>query len=221
MYDTNQFRLLPKRWLWKRSGVWILEVDDDSEPGTRVFFSKTGNDATDDLRQHLGESWETLVEPIVTLKTTRVYVTDHHWIDFTSWSRWRIGYYAVQTIAIACEDIDELKPLSTADDFFPVPSKGVACLRHILPQKFEAIFRGRTRNDAAFLFFSLLAIPFVRTDKPLYGPEIDGYDSEGIRITVLMKVLRKSVPFNAKLNEGCFGLILFELFAVPKNVQTS
>ena len=28
LYDTNQFQVLPKRWLWKRNGVWILKVDD-------------------------------------------------------------------------------------------------------------------------------------------------------------------------------------------------
>ena len=78
---------------------------------------------------------------------------------------------------IACNDVEELKPLLTDNDFFPLPSKGVACLRHILPQKFEAMFRGRTRNDAAFLLFSLLAMPFV-SDKPLRGPEIGDYDSE-------------------------------------------
>ena len=46
-----------------------------TEPGTSVFLSKTGTDATDDLRKHLGDSWETLVEPLVTLKTTHVYIT--------------------------------------------------------------------------------------------------------------------------------------------------
>ena len=65
LYDTNQFQLLPQRWLWKRNGVWILKVDDDSEPGTSVFLSKTSTDATDDLRKHLRDSWETLVEPLV------------------------------------------------------------------------------------------------------------------------------------------------------------
>lgn len=175
LYDTNQFQLLPKRWLWKRNGVWNLNVDDDSEPGTSFFFSKTGTDTTDDRRKHLGDSWETLVEPLVTLKTTRVYITYHHWVDFTSWSCWRIGYYAVQTIV--CDDVEELKSLSTDNECFPLPSKGVACLRHILPQKFEAMFHGRTRNNAAFLVFALITMPFVR-DKPLYGPKIDDYDSE-------------------------------------------
>ena len=125
LYETEDVQLLPKHWLWKRKEEWILKTDDHSEPGTSVFLPKRGAEACQEICKILGPEWEEKVDVLVTLKTWRFYVNDSHWVDFTCWSRWSTGYYAVQTIAVdSRQSVEELERLGKSKDFFPIPTMG-------------------------------------------------------------------------------------------------
>ena len=177
LYDTPKFDLLPTHWLWKRDDEWILKIDKDSEPGTSVFEEKRGKDAIQAIRIRLGDDWQEKVETLVTLKTTRFYVSNSHWVDFTSWARWKIGYYAVQTFAVDSGEAD----IPIRSDFFPIPSKGMACLFHILPTNFKSFFCSRLKipekEEEEFMTFVKKSSIFVH-EEPLYGPQIGFHSSE-------------------------------------------
>jgi hypothetical protein len=177
LYDTPQFDLLPTHWLWNREGEWILKIDQQAERGTSIFEEKRGKDASQAVREKLGDDWEDKVETLVTLKTTRFYPSnsDSHWIDFTSWARWEIGYYAVETFAVDCGQVDI--PCGSQD---PIPSKGIACLFDIFRNSAEVFFGTKlsSKKQEEFLTFARKAAPYI-TRTPFYGPEVDCYSSCG------------------------------------------
>ena len=63
--------------------------------------------------------------------------------------------------------------LSKDNFFYPIPSKGMACLKHVMPINFDQYFG---RNDNTLPDFVNLSAPFI-TSSPKYGDKIDGYDS--------------------------------------------
>jgi len=174
LYDTEDFKLLPKYWLWKRDGKWRLKIDQDSVPGTSRFEEKEDYEAVKEVEIFIGLDWESKVSALVTLKTRRVQLSPNRWVDFTSWARWKIGYYAVQTVAFdSSSGTEELEVLSKDQLFYPIPSKGMACLKHVIPTNFNQFF---CRKDETLADFVNLAEPFI-TSSPKYGEKIDGYDS--------------------------------------------
>jgi hypothetical protein len=141
LYDTDKFDLLPGCWLWKRKGEWILEIDERSDPGIYRLEEKKGSDVIEEMQKILGEKWENRLEVLVTLKTTQLHLSAHRWTDFTSWARWKIGYYAVVTLSDSSPcDFTELEKLSQNKTLSSIPSKGMACLHHIIPTNFEQFF---------------------------------------------------------------------------------
>ena len=148
-----------------------MKIDQEAERGTSVFEEKRGKDVDQAIREKLGDDWEDKVETVVTLKTTRFYPSenDSHWIDFTSWARWEIGYYAVETYAVdSGQEVDI--PCASQD---PIPSKGISCLFDIFPNSAEVFFgtklsSKKEEEKEEFLKFARKATPYV-TRKPLYG----------------------------------------------------
>ena len=72
------------------------------------------------------------VVPVVALYTTRVQCSPSVWLDFTSWSRWKAGYYAVATVAGS--SVDECYRVAESafgrDGCQPATSKILTCLQH-------------------------------------------------------------------------------------------
>jgi len=72
------------------------------------------------------------VVPVVALYTTRVQCSPSVWLDFTSWSRWKAGYYAVATVAGS--SVDECYRVAESAlgraGCQPATSKILTCLQH-------------------------------------------------------------------------------------------
>ena len=147
----------------KRENEWILKNDKDEY--------KRGKDAYEIIREKLGNDWEDKVETVVTLKTMRIYPnkSESHWVDFTSWARWKIGYYAVESYVVKSGKVDISRGNQDT-----IPNKGIACLFHIFGTQ---LYSKKQQHREELLSFARKSAPYI-TDTPLYGPEIDHYSSE-------------------------------------------
>jgi len=171
LYDTSNFSLLPRYWLWKRNEKWILKIDESPGGGMSVFSSLEDQEAIVRLKDLIGSNWEDQILPLVCLKTTRLYVASSQWYDFTSWGRWKIGYYAVRTFVCNSSSVDQLP---TGE--LTLPSKAIACLHDIMPQNFRRLFSGLDL-DSDFFQFCELSERFI-TKVPIFGAHIAGYSSD-------------------------------------------
>lgn len=155
LYDTPNYDLLRERhWLVARGGVWYLRMDTVSTGGAILCTGFDGDEAVAKVHEYHDVILSDL-RVVVTLITTRVNVTAEHWIDCTTWSRWKQGYYTV--------DSEVHKSMVNALHSAPettVMDRYYTCLHHIRPPGLPLACIGGDNVDVSHLV----------TQQPTFGP---------------------------------------------------
>ena len=173
LYDTEDYQLLAnQRWYWRQPSGWCLK-----ERASNPCDSTTGHSESVQYNLYENEAASVRVEqatgaaplfPVISLNTRRMFVTESFWIDFTTWSRWRRGYYAVASAtAPSYNECLELARSMFEGQFTLQRSAGKAlvCLQFTQPRVLE----GAKLSDEE-LALATVGVRFVTTDNPLFGP---------------------------------------------------
>lgn len=154
-YDTKDCVLAKRDWfLHRKNGILTLVTAADKRCGVRCCSTYLGENAKKKIVTEYGEQLWNEIGELVCIKVTRVIINDNYYIDFCSWGRWKIGYYAVETYITT--SIDDARALVKD----PAPCKIKAHLHHteqvLLP------------DDEI--------VGLTITDEPLYGHKVPTLD---------------------------------------------